>query len=349
MIIKRKKNSFNNRLKRKKKNKKSVSIIREIKILLILSLTWIFYKLTKINYKDENENNVNNESNIIKIGKDNFHYFSCFVGEGKLENRYVRELVDYYLSIGVEQFYFGDDNEVGTENLEDVLQDYINNNKVHVFKVRQFNLTQTAFYDKVFVKIKHKCDWIFFYDLDEYLEFKDKNMTIKDYLSKKEFEKCDVIKIHWIVFGDNDLVYYDNRPLRERFNKPNYNSNLNRFHKSIVRGKDYNGTIWIDRGSPHQPYEPLVNMCNAVGDLANDPPGILGVANYKYGYIRHFRLKTAEEYALKIKRGLHQNQKPDYYEKIDEFFENNKFTEEKLAVFEKILNMTFLKYHHKSI
>jgi hypothetical protein len=54
------------------------------------------------------------------------------------------------------------------------------------------------------------------------LEFKNKNMTIKDYLSLDGFDKCDLVKIHWLMYYDNDLVYYENKPLQERFTKPDY-------------------------------------------------------------------------------------------------------------------------------
>ena len=32
-----------------------------------------------------------------------YRYFCFFVGKGKSENRYVRELVEHYISIGVEK------------------------------------------------------------------------------------------------------------------------------------------------------------------------------------------------------------------------------------------------------
>ena len=57
-------------------------------------------------------------------------------------------------------------------------------------------------------------------------------------------------------------------------------------------------------------------------------------------------MKTAEEYANKIKRGdinvdIKQKQKIKVEKKIDEFFHVNNFTEEKLKVFENIFNRTF--------
>jgi hypothetical protein len=60
--------------------------------------------------------------------KDN--YFACFSGMGKLENRYVRELIEYYLNLGVEKFILGDNNDPNTEKLSDVIQDYINDGTV---------------------------------------------------------------------------------------------------------------------------------------------------------------------------------------------------------------------------
>ena len=67
----------------------------------------------------------NNLKKLMKLSnkkKDN--YFACFSGMGKLENRYVRELIEYYLNLGVEKFILGDNNDPNTEKLSDVIQDY---------------------------------------------------------------------------------------------------------------------------------------------------------------------------------------------------------------------------------
>ena len=60
-----------------------------------------------------------------------------------------------------------------------------------------------------------------YFDIDEYLEFVDKNITINDHLSQDRFNKCEVIKIIWVMYINDDLLYYDNRPLEERFPYPN--------------------------------------------------------------------------------------------------------------------------------
>ena len=184
--------------------------------------------------------------------------------------------------------------------------------------------------------------------MDEHLEFVDKNMTIKKYLSQNIFKKCDVIKIHWLMYYDNGLINYDNRTLMERFPKPCYHTRENRYHKSIVRVRDYGSDIWTDGVGPHQPNKTFVNMCNALGRSSNFQFGTLGHPNYKFCYLKHYSMKTSEEYALKIKRGEYEGIKLDNMtinKRIKRFFKYNQFSKEKLANFENILNMTLPKYH----
>ena len=50
------------------------------------------------------------------------------------------------------------------------------------------------------------------------------------------FKKCESISINWLIYPDNNLIYYDNRPVLERFTTPNKTHRENRLVKSIVRG-----------------------------------------------------------------------------------------------------------------
>ena len=164
------------------------------------------------------------------------------------------------------------------------------------------------------------------------------------YLNMPVFDKCDVIKIHWLPFDDNNLVYYDDRPLFERLNHSVYNNFIGKFHKSIVRGKNYDGVVF-DK-SMHQPNLNTVSeQCDALGNFERLKFGYLGIPKYKYGYLRHYSYKTAEEFAVKMIRGRHRGTKFNLEEQLNYFFRLNKFTEEKLRVIEHILNRTFPKYH----
>ena len=64
-------------------------------------------------------------------------------------------------------------------------------------------------------KHKDEYDWILMIDIDEYLIIR--NNTLRGYLNDKIFDKCDTIKIHWLMARDNDLLYYENKSLFERF------------------------------------------------------------------------------------------------------------------------------------
>jgi len=75
------------------------------------------------------------------------------------------------------------------------LKDYIDEGYVEVFDIKGQHFIQTYFFEFSFDKIKSKCRWILYFDIDEYLEFVDKNITINDYLSQDRFSKCEVIKI----------------------------------------------------------------------------------------------------------------------------------------------------------
>ena len=290
-----------------------------------------------------------NDAILDYLYENNYKYFSCIANTAKFENRYAREFIEHYLSIGVEKFYLMDDNLINGEKLIDVLQDYVNKNIVEIIDNRGKKVSITEFYEYILKYVRYKCKWLLYYDFDEHLEFVDGNMTIKNYLSNHVFDKCDVVKIHWLMYYDNDLVRYDNRSLKERFKNSTLKTFENNFHKSIVRVRKYQDYMWTENTGPHQPNESLVNMCDSKGKLANVPHGILGHPNYKYCYLKHYSMKTAEEYALKLVRGEPKETKytlKELNDKLERFFKYNKFSNEKLLLFEKKLNMTFPQYHN---
>ena len=115
--------------------------------------------------------------------ENNYKYFSCIANTAKFDNRYAREFIEHYLSIGVEKFYLMDDNLINGEKLIDVLQDYVNKNIVEIIDNRGKKVSITEFYEYILKYVRYKCKWLLYYDFDEHLEFVDGNMTIKNYLS----------------------------------------------------------------------------------------------------------------------------------------------------------------------
>ena len=84
-----------------------------------------------------------------ETGKDKYIYHSCVVSQAKFENLYAREFVEYYLSIGVEKFYFGDDNPENVENLGDVLSDYVQKGIVDIEYINHLSLYHHIFVEHV--------------------------------------------------------------------------------------------------------------------------------------------------------------------------------------------------------
>ena len=95
-----------------------------------------------------------------------------------------------------------------------------------------------------FDKYKSKCKWMFYFDVDEYLKLVDIKITINDYLSQDRFNKCEAMKINWVMQKNEDLLYYDNRPLKERFLTPTYVKEDIRTVKSIIRN-DSRRNPWV--------------------------------------------------------------------------------------------------------
>ena len=125
-------------------------------------------------------------NNKNKIFQKNFKYYCCFCSMGKKENLYSRELISYYMSLGVEKFIFGDNNLLNTEKLSDFLQDYINNDTIDIIEIYGNPIDQAKFYGILYEKYKNKCEWLTFFDFDEYLVVhneKGENILLKEYLS----------------------------------------------------------------------------------------------------------------------------------------------------------------------
>ena len=217
---------------------------------------------------------------------------------GKKENLYAKEFIDYYMKLGVDHMFIYDNNEPFTEKIEDVLDNKYKN-KITIYKTHNLNIShQTQSFTNCYRNNLKKYDWFIMVDMDEYLFII--NDTLKNYLMNEKFHKCDFIKIHWADTRDNNLLYYDPRPLFERFKKP-YIKSI--YIKSIIRGNIPNLTYWV-----HSPkISPIKNItCTNEGNIINytniNFEKIYNI-NTNKAYIIHFTHKSTEEFINKFRRG----------------------------------------------
>ena len=304
--------------------------IKPIFVIMLIAIIIIAFN-TQINNKKQEQNH---------------KYFFCFLAMGKGENIYAREFMDYYKNLGVDKFYIADNNNNDTEGFSELYKKEISDGLVEILNFRGRKKDQTQLYGEMYQMYKHECKWLSFFDFDEFLVLNKsgKNMSVHEYLSDPNFEKCDVVLINWIMYSDNNMIRYINKTMNERFTEPLYNSTANRFVKSIMRG-NFKWNPWGYSVTPHRP-QAHKKTCDCYGNRAKTFNDVLKPPRISDIYIKHFGIRTAEEYIAKVKRGHPGNLVLFYDERIDNFFNFDKVTEEKVRYFEKELNRTFPKYHY---
>ena len=206
-----------------------------------------------------------------------------------------------------------DNNLPNTENVIDVLQSYVNDGFVTVInyqdqeKYPMGKALVSAFTD-CWESNKNEYDWILFLDNDEFLMLQQ-DSNIKEYLNRKCFENVDIIRVNWLCYDDNNLLYYEDKPLKERFTHPcngdPFKFNENRHIKSIIHNTAKNKEINFNKGAAHSPRIKNTNLIvvNNYGKLNDKEHLYTQKINYDLAYYAHYRMKTIDEYVNnKIKK-----------------------------------------------
>lgn len=259
----------------------------------------------------------------------------------RLENKYIKEWVDYHLALGFSHIYIYDNNREGEERITTVL-DINNTYKNSVTLVPYHNVDmwpQMQAYNDCWDRFSF--EWILFIDIDEFFTFGPKwtgEKTIQAFVTNFE-SKWDAVLINWMCFGDNGLIEYDSRPLVERFKKPlplNFSKTnmwgkqpLNGHVKTLVR-HDCNFSIC----NPHIG-SGNYRCCNPDGNSIENKAW-QETQTYDCAYIRHYITKTISEYAeSKAKRGFADREKGENYS-LAGFFSYNKPTIRKIRIYKQM-------------
>ena len=175
-----------------------------------------------------------------------------------------------------------------------------------------------------------------------------KNLTnINEFLLNKRFKKCKIIYLNCLRHTDNDLLFYDNRTLTERFPFINWQSKMFTV-KSMIRGKiknvKFKTSHWLDRN---------IIGCNSIGEKVK-PNKLKKMDNInnldaKYYYIDHYCFKSTEEYISKINKGdgIFGFNNITRKHKIHLYFLYNKITLQKINLIEKETGFNLKEYKLK--
>ena len=278
----------------------------------------------------------------------------------RLENIYLIEFVEHYKSIGVDHMFIYDNNIPNTENVTDVLQKYIDDKFVTVINFqdqKEYPMGDAiikAFTD-CWKNNKDMYDWILFLDNDEFLTLvKDNN--IKEYLGRDCFKDKDVIRVNWLCYDDNNSIYYEDKPLKERFTHPCKNDPylfIENYHiKSIIHNTAPD--IEFKNGSvAHCPLiKENIKYCDDAGNvLITDKNNKNRIRNQKNNYINydlayyaHYRMKTIDEYINnKIKKLSNQGYKNIGFT-LNMFFKYNEYSKEKENIY-----LDYIKNNSKNV
>lgn len=205
---------------------------------------------------------------------------------------------------------------------------------------------QTGCYHFMYNYIKENftdIEWIAYIDIDEFLDFN--SMKANQFLAQDKFKDVDEIHLNWKCYGDNDLVYYEPRPVMERFTKPlpidavyttkfmRPGTYLNSHVKSIVRVNDR----FVGFDTPHTA---MFNDCKCVNGegVPVDCTSPWQSINYNSGCVKHYITKSTEEF---IKRKLSNNTRAtdsiisNIDEEINNYFNINTKTYSKIELINK--------------
>ena len=165
----------------------------------------------------------NNTKNKKKSSIKNFYYNKneklikvCLCVIAKEENQYIREFIEHYKNYDIDKIYIFDNNDKNKEKFEDIIDDYIKNDFVELIYYKNISQPQIKSYNDCYKRYNKFYDWLIFFDVDEFIYLKDFK-SIKSFLKDKRFEKCNRIQLNWIFYTDNNMLYYVNKPLKERF------------------------------------------------------------------------------------------------------------------------------------
>ena len=248
----------------------------------------------------------------------------------KNEENYIIEWINYYFSLKFDTIIIIDNNDIGNNLMKNIIDKENNSNLIYIDKFKGKQYCQKEAYQYIYINYKNNFDWISFFDIDEFLEFKDKNENIKLFLKQDKFKNVDQIRFCWQLYDDNDLLdVINNNYSIKRFTRklPSDHHRSNQC-KSIINTK-YNN---INNLYPHGIYDKNAISVNSIGEECMGISCNIGEVQFLGdAWLNHYRTKTIGEYVkFKMFRGDARSEKfKNKYTSLNGFWKDNIKTKEK--------------------
>ena len=219
----------------------------------------------------------------------------------KKEDLYIEEWVNYNLLIGFEQIHIYDNNDYDTEEQDSSLgkvtrslpSKYSGKVFVYSFPGHKPTPLKSAYIDFL-AKHQNQDVYTAFFDIDEFLVMNN-HFCIRSFLREYAFPERRSIAISWYIFGSNNLKYYENRPVLQRFTMRMDTGN--RYIKNILYLPDivdFYGAHNIRLHPPKVRYDIYGNT------ILNTFAVNCNITEVR---LHHYMIKSTSEYHAKMKRG----------------------------------------------
>lgn len=156
------------------------------------------------------------------------------------------------------------------------------------------------------------------------------------------------IQINWIFYTDNNQLYYQNKPVKERFTEKEPSARGKKRGgiqgiKSVIRGNIKN----IEITCPHTLYK-KTRSCDGFGKRKKITSIMTPESDFEYYYIDHYACKSTEEFIdNKLLKEDVFHKFDNNMDKIEWYFKYNKITKEKIDMIENKTKYILTNYRSR--
>ena len=216
----------------------------------------------------------------------------------KNEGPYLKEWIEYHKLVGVERFYFYDNES--DDNTKQILEPYIKDGTVVYHFLPNHPITkqcpQIESYNDAIFKYRNLTKWMAIIDADEFIVPVEKN-SIPEFLI--EYEQYPAVAINWVCFDSNG---HEQRPtangglLTANFTRvmKDHNHGLDRTVKSIVNPKQVTNYISAHFGLYYMNFEGVTENFQRIRGMTTKFHSSNKIR------INHYKSKSREEYINRI-------------------------------------------------
>lgn len=264
----------------------------------------------------------------------------------RLENKYIREYIEYYRNLGFDKIFIYDNNRPDEERIIDEVKDFSDEGFVEVIDWKYFVPSdQKTAYQDCWDKYHNEYDWIAFFDADEYLVFNNA-VNIKDFLNNEIYDRFKIVVVGAVDYDDNDIIVNESNSRLDKYTRKG-KKQCDNWVKSIIRCKGNEADfICVERYTFHIPkieHQDLV--CDVDGNLYENTKcwntsNIWYCGEWKNAFLKHIptgciddflRYKNVRKHIMKndciemryfLNRNEMNQEKEDYYKEYKKITSN---------------------------